>query len=182
MLATGSDPYGIGVKADTAYFRSNSSFCWHKGGAHTDTYCTPGSGGSVQMALRDTATAVTAVGHLYAASFNIGSDRAVKTAIASINPRNVLAKVLAMPITSWAYKTDDKTRHIGPMAQDFHKAFGVGGSDTSIATVDADGVALAAIQGLHQMVKDKDAKIVALEKLNAVIQKKLANIERRLGM
>ena len=87
-----------------------------------------------------------------------------------------------MPITSWAYKTDNTTRHIGPMAQDFHKAFGLGGSDKSIATVDADGVALAAIQGLHQMMKDKDAKIGTLEKLNATMQKKLAAIEKRLGM
>ena len=85
-----------------------------------------------------------------------------------------------MPITSWAYKTDCNTRHIGPMAQDFHKAFGLGGSDKSIATVDADGVALAAIQGLHQIEKGKDAKISALEKLNAVMQRKLAAIEKRL--
>ena len=180
--ATTPDEFGIGVQSGTAYFRSNSNFCWHKGGTHSDSFCTPGGTGTVQMALRDSATAITAVGHLYAASFNIGSDRAVKTAIQSINPRSVLSKVLAMPITSWAYKTDNTTRHIGPMAQDFHKAFGLGGSDKSIATVDADGVALAAIQGLHQMVKDKDAKIGALEKLNATMQKKLAAIEKRLGM
>ena len=180
--ATTPDEFGIGVQTATAYFRSNSNFCWHKGGTHSDTFCTPGGTGTVQMALRDTAAATTAVGHLYAASFNIGSDRAVKTAIASINPRSVLNKVLAMPITSWTYKTDVNTRHIGPMAQDFHKAFGLGGSDKSIATVDADGVALAAIQGLHQIVKDKDAKIGALEKLNAAMQKKLAAIEKRLGM
>ncbi len=180
--ATTPDEFGIGVQTGTAYFRSNSNFCWHKGGSHDNGFCTAGGTGTVQMALRETAAATTAVGHLYAASFNIGSDRAVKTAIASINPRKVLSKVLAMPITSWAYKTDGNTRHIGPMAQDFHKAFGLGGSDKSIATVDADGVALAAIQGLHQIVKDKDAKISALEKLNATMQKKLAAIEKRLGM
>ena len=179
---TTPDEFGIGVQTATAYFRSNSNFCWHKGGTHSDPFCTPGGSGTVQMALRDTAAATTAIGHLYAASFNIGSDRAVKTAIASINPRSVLSKVLSMPITSWAYKTDSNTRHIGPMAQDFHKAFGLGGSNKSIATVDADGVALAAIQGLHQIVKDKDAKIGALEKLNAAMQRKLAAIEKRLGM
>ncbi len=173
--ATTPDEFGIGVQTGTAYFRSNSNFCWHKGGTHSDAFCAPGGTGTVQMALRDSAAATTAVGHLYAASFNIGSDRAVKTAIQSVNPRSVLSKVLAMPITSWAYRTDDKTRHIGPMAQDFHKAFGLGGSDKSIATVDADGVALAAIQGLHQIVKDKDTKISELEK-------KLAAIERRLGI
>jgi hypothetical protein len=35
------------------------------------------------------------------------------------------------------------------MAQDFHAAFQVGDDDKHIATVDADGVALAAIQGLQ---------------------------------
>ena len=59
-------------------------------------------------------------------------------------------------------------RHVGPMAQDFHAAFGLGGDDKHINTVDADGVALAAIQGLNQKVekelKQKDAKIAALER------------------
>ena len=32
-----------------------------------------------------------------------------------------------------------------------------------ITTIDADGVALAAIQGLHQLIKDKDAEIAALK-------------------
>ena len=181
--ATTPDEFGIGVQTATAYFRSNSNFCWHRGGTHSDFFCAAGGTGTVQMALLDIVSPSTvAAGHLYAASFNVSSDRAVKTAIQSINPRNVLSKVLAMPITSWAYKTDGNTRHIGPMAQDFHKAFGLGGSDKSIATVDADGVALAAIQGLHQIVKDKDAKISALEKLNAAMQRKLAAIEKRLGM
>jgi len=33
--------------------------------------------------------------------------------------------------------------HLGPVAQDFHAAFGLGADDKHIATVDADGVALA---------------------------------------
>ena len=66
------------------------------------------------------------------------------------------------------------------MAQDFHAAFGLGATDTAIATVDADGVALAAIQGLSQKleetradVKRRDAEIAelkrALEKLKQVV-------------
>ena len=40
--------------------------------------------------------------------------------------------------------------HYGPTAQDFHAAFGLGDDDdTLIGTQDADGVALAAIQGLN---------------------------------
>jgi hypothetical protein len=45
------------------------------------------------------------------------------------------------------------------MAQDFAQAFGLGEDDRHITTVDADGVALAAIQGLNQKVEDKEARI-----------------------
>jgi hypothetical protein len=65
-------------------------------------------------------------------------------------------------------------RHIGPVAQDFHAAFNVGADDKHIATVDADGVALAAIQGLHALLKEKDTRIASLEE-------RLAALEKRLG-
>ena len=50
------------------------------------------------------------------------------------------------------------------MAQDFHTAFDLNGADDKhIATVDEEGVALAAIQGLNQRLNEKDAEI---QKLN----------------
>ena len=59
----------------------------------------------------------------------------------------------------WRYRTEDSTvYHIGPTAQDFHAAFGLNGpDDTHIATVDADGVSLAAIKGLHQLLLQQSA-------------------------
>jgi hypothetical protein len=93
------------------------------------------------------------------------SDRNVKANFAAIDPREVAAKVAAMPITTWNYKTQDASiRHIGPMAQDFAAAFGVGEDDTHISTIDADGVSLAAIQGLYQLVQEKDQRIDQLER------------------
>jgi hypothetical protein len=56
------------------------------------------------------------------------------------------------------------------MAQDFHTAFGVGEDDRHISTVDADGVALAAIQALYQLVKERDAQIAALEARVAALE------------
>jgi hypothetical protein len=53
--------------------------------------------------------------------------------------------------------------HIGPTAQDFHAAFGLGSDDETIGTVDADGVALAAIQGLDQDNQDLKARVAELE-------------------
>jgi hypothetical protein len=52
---------------------------------------------------------------------------------------------------------------MGPVAQDFHAAFGLGSDDKGISTVDADGVALAAIQALNRKVEEKDARIRELE-------------------
>ena len=79
-----------------------------------------------------------------------------------------------MPIATWNWKSQDASiRHMGPMAQDFHAAFGLGETPKGISTVDADGVALAAIQGLHQLIKQKDRKISAMERELAAIKEKL---------
>ena len=60
-----------------------------------------------------------------------------------------------MPVSQWTYKADPtQRRYIGPMAQDFAAAFDLGGGDDKhIATIDADGVALAAIQALDGVVR-----------------------------
>ena len=98
-------------------------------------------------------------------SWSSVSDRNAKANFTAIDPREVAAKVAAMPITTWNYKTQDAgIRHIGPMAQDFAAAFGVGEDNTHISTIDADGVSLAAIQGLYQIVQEKDQRIDQLER------------------
>jgi trimeric autotransporter adhesin len=92
------------------------------------------------------------------------SSRALKTNFAPVNSRDVLHRVLRLPLQTWNYKAEDgKVRHIGAVSQDFHRLFGYGDSVESIATVDADGVALAAIQGLHEELKDRDAKLEQLQ-------------------
>jgi hypothetical protein len=61
------------------------------------------------------------------------------------------------------------------MAQDFYAAFNVGEDEKHITTVDADGVALAAIQGLNQKLEQKNAEVAELkrelEKLKHVVDK-----------
>ena len=106
------------------------------------------------------------------------SDRNAKENFSDVDAKTVLAKVAAMPVLTWNYKTQDKTiRHIGPMAQDFKAAFNVGESDTGITTVDADGVALAAIQGLNQKLDEQKAENAdlkaRLEKLEQLMTEKL---------
>jgi hypothetical protein len=82
------------------------------------------------------------------------SDRNAKENFTAANSREILDKVAALPMATWNYKAQGAgVRHLGPLAQDFHAAFGLGESDRTITSVDADGVALAAIQGLNQKVE-----------------------------
>ena len=84
------------------------------------------------------------------------SDRNAKTAIVPADTAAILDKVAALPIEQWRFKAEPEgVKHVGPMAQDFHAAFGLGTRPTGIATVDADGVALAAIQALNQRLADE---------------------------
>jgi hypothetical protein len=107
----------------------------------------------------------------------ITSDRNTKTHFASVTSREILTKLAALPISTWAYTNAAGIRHIGPVAQDFRAAFGVGDDDKHIATVDADGVALAAIQGLNQKLESelsaKDAMIQSLVKRLEALESKL---------
>jgi len=88
------------------------------------------------------------------------SDVAVKTNITSIEPQEILEKVLLLDVFTWNYKTDNSSvRHIGPMAQDFYQSFEVGDNDTHIFAIDADGVALASIQALHEQLQILESRL-----------------------
>jgi hypothetical protein len=114
---------------------------------------------------------LSAAGNWSATAFNPTSDRNAKQEFEKVEPREVLEKVAALPISRWSFKQDPQTRHVGPMAQDFYAAFGVGLDDKHIATVDADGVALAAIQGLNQKVEQQRAEAVELKREIAELKK-----------
>jgi hypothetical protein len=88
------------------------------------------------------------------------SSKSSKTAFENINTRDYLDRVASLELKEWKYKTEDPSvTHVGPMAEDFYATFGHGPSEESITTVDADGVALAAIQGLYELVKEQQADI-----------------------
>jgi hypothetical protein len=108
------------------------------------------------------------------------SDRNAKENLRPVNGRVVLEKVSALPLATWNYISQDTAvRHIGPMAQDFRAAFGVGENDTTITTIDADGVALAAIQGLNEKLEEKDARIGALEREISELKRAVKKLSER---
>jgi len=97
-------------------------------------------------------------------SWSILSDRNAKANFVPVDSQEVLRRVAALPLTTWNYKTQEaKIRHMGPMAQDLYQAFGLGEDEKHISTIDADGVALGAIQGLAQQVEAQQAEIAALK-------------------
>ncbi len=116
-----------------------------------------------------------------AASWSCSSDRNLKEAVKSISPQTMLNKVLALPVTSWQFIGTNR-RHIGPMAQDFRAAFGLGADDKNITTSDVSGVALAAIQGLNQKLEAERAKNKAKEAEIAALKADLALIKKKLGL
>lgn len=96
------------------------------------------------------------------------SDRDRKKDFAAVDPQKILAQVATLPVQSWSYTNETGVHHIGPMAQDFRAAFGVGADDKAIATLDECGVALAAIQGLNRKLEEqlerKDEEIAELRR------------------
>jgi hypothetical protein len=136
--------------------------------------------GRVGIGTSTPAQALSVVGNIVATGTITGSsDRNSKENFASIDSRAVLDKVASLPITRWNYRAEAEVTHLGPMAQDFYDAFRVGEDDRHISMVDADGVALAAIQGLNQkleeQLKSKDRQIAELEERLARLEKLVSN-------
>lgn len=105
------------------------------------------------------------------------SDVNVKENFAPVDVAAVLARVAELPITTWAYQADAAARHMGPMAQDFYAAFGLGADARHLAPLDANGVALAAIQALAQENQAQETRLAQLEQENADLEARLAALE-----
>ncbi len=102
------------------------------------------------------------------------SSRFFKQGFANVDAGEVLARLVALPIQSWTYLDDDiEGRHLGPVAEDFASAFGLGKDSQHISTVDANGVALVAIQGLNSKVDGERSRVDQLEAENAALRARL---------
>jgi len=108
-------------------------------------------GGTFIYSAADTGVRLTAG----STAWDVICDRNLKENFEAVDGRDLLERLSVIPITEWNLKAQDPSiRHIGPMAQDFYTAFGLGEDDRHISTVDMDGVALASVQALYLMVKE----------------------------
>jgi hypothetical protein len=153
-----------------------------QGGSATVQYLGNGQWGAVTRNLNQINGNLDVTGEITCVAVNITSDRNAKEQFKPVNARAVLDKVARLTISEWQYKTQSDARHIGPMAQDFREAFALGHDEKHITSVDADGVALAAIQGLNQKVEEKDAELNRLKEQNRALTERLTAIERALGL
>jgi hypothetical protein len=157
-MNSGSFVWGGNVDADISDGGANQFIVRAPGGVWLGTTSSPVID---EMDFLSTSTGA----HLTLAGiWKNNSDRALKEHFESIDKRDLLERVAALPISKWKYKVEGaNVHHVGPMAQDFAAAFGLGGDDRSISTLDADGVALAAVQALYEIVKEKDGEIADLK-------------------
>jgi hypothetical protein len=105
----------------------------------------------------------------------------MKSNVVALDDAAVLAKVAALPISEWSYKTEGGVRHVGPMAQDFYAAFRVGEDDLHITSIDEDGVALAAIKALHAENAKMRADNSSLHSENVALRDRLAALEQKVA-
>ncbi|GGS92689.1 hypothetical protein GCM10010222_37870 [Streptomyces tanashiensis] len=83
--------------------------------------------------------------------------------VGAVNGFAVLDAVAALPVSTWRYLWEPEgVRHLGPMAQDWHAAFGFNRDDTRIPVVDGLGVALVCIQALQRHVEELRAEVAML--------------------
>ena len=168
--AGGTNNIALGYNAGFAFTANESS------NIDIGNFGVAGESKIIRIGVPGIHTATYLSGTVYANGVALTSDRNAKEHFTSIDSQTVLAKVAALPVTEWNYKDDRTAEHIGPMAQDFHAAFGLDGADDKhISVVDEGGVALAAIQGLNQRLeeqaKEKDAEIAGLKSRLEILER-----------
>jgi hypothetical protein len=186
-------PGGLGNRAAGAYSFAAGSFAWANAdgcfvwsdnsiaGAYTtcnteNLFLARATGG---FRLR-TNTALTAGCAIAAGGgmWSCSSSRDLKKDIAAADVADVLDRVSRLPVSTWRYRDEASGAvHLGPTAEDFREAFGLGDSSTDIGLIDGQGVALAAIQGLNAKLeaiievqqRRLDAQAAELTALKAIV-------------
>ncbi len=114
------------------------------------------------------------------------SDVNAKHHFEDIDTATILERLQQLPLSTWSYRDDpDSVRHLGPTAQEFQEAFGLGNGDpTHISGMDVRGVALAAIQELTQRsdakeheIKDLRRSLSDLQALNEALLRRVEALE-----
>ena len=152
----------------------NGIFAFAAGGDPTLAVEQDGSGDLIFGAVRNGVPfRVLNNGDVQVRGVTLNCNQNVKANFSDVDRGDIIERLAAIPIRAWNYKMDPASmRHIRPACQDFHAAFELNGDDeTNIVSVDAQGIALAAIQGLNEKLNAENARL----------RTNIANLERRLA-
>ena len=168
-IASGRNSMAMGFNATAGH---ESSFVYGDGSASNHVTTTDDN----QFIVRATRGVRFFTNSTHTSGVQLTAGASAWTSLSDVNRKHlfrdldgeaVLAKLAAMPIREWSYKAQDTAiRHVGPTAQDFYAAFGLGEDPLGISTIDADGIALRAIQAL-------EARTAALEAENRMLRSQL---------
>ncbi|MEZ5462279.1 tail fiber domain-containing protein [Dokdonella sp.] len=105
------------------------------------------------------------------------SSRHSKENLVTVAGSALLAQLRDLNLFTWNYRISDANdRHMGPVAEDFYRAFGLGKDERSVAPADMAGVALAASQALTIEIEQRDKHISELEARIAKLEAALEHI------
>jgi Chaperone of endosialidase len=159
---SGFSTAGIGVHGESV----NNTGVFGKSTNNYAAFFTGGSGGTGACSYNG------------GADWSCTSDRNAKENFAPVDSVSILEAVAKLPITTWSMKGDaQQTPHMGPVAQDFYAAFGLGENDITINRADAQGVTLAAVQGLYELVQQQSEMLDLQEQRIAELEAKLSSQE-----
>ncbi len=192
-VAGGVLNHADGVASLAAGFAANApdngSFVWgdeSTGSSTTDTgansFVARASGGVTFYTApgADTTHGVTLAPN--SGSWSSLSDRHAKTDVARVSGKSLLRKLRRLPIDTWRYKGQARrVRHLGPMAQAFHRAFGLGESRRYIDDVDAQGVALGGVRALANRYARQHRALQATQRANRRQNRRIRSQARRIA-
>jgi hypothetical protein len=102
-------------------------------------------------------------------TWSCASSRTVKEGFEDTDGEEILGKVAGLSIRRWRY-IGSEAEHIGPIAEEFRQAFGLGSDSTKIDGIDADGIALRAIQALERRTAAMQEAITAMQATNVALE------------
>ncbi|MCB1060947.1 MAG: hypothetical protein KDB65_11995 [Calditrichaeota bacterium] len=178
--ASGQYAFAGGHDAIATHF---NSFVWSSSGAATTSFADNcmalRAHGGVEIYTNfgtGTGVRVPAGGGAWASLCDVNQ----KNIYGNVDSRSILDKVSSLPLYRWSYKSQDASiQHIGPTAQDFSAAFGLGDNNTTISTVDPDGVLLAAVQELVRQNEEIKTDNIRLNKELVVLQAQVQTLMAR---
>jgi hypothetical protein len=110
--------------------------------------------------------------------FSCASSRTLKNGFVPVDGETLLGRIRTVPVNTWSYNDEPgHVRHLGPFAEDFRAAFGLGTDDRSIGMLDIAGVDFAAVKALEARTADLQRQLQERDRRIDDLEARLARLE-----